>query len=276
MQPIGRVDVLELFPEERAALLALLESLSADDWGLPTICYGWSVKDVAAHLVADDLGRLSWGRDGYAGSRIEPESWESLVEAINAQNELWVRAMRRLSPAIIIEMLRDGGDQSLAYFRTWDLQEMGGPVDWAGPDPAPRWLDLAREYTERWAHQQQIRDAVGQPGLKDRRMFGPVLDSYVRALPHTYRDVLAPEGTHVRLRISGEAGGSWALVRRSDAWGLYIGVEGEADASITMGQEEAWRLFTKAITPEAARAGAVLGGDEGLAVKALEVVGILA
>lgn len=26
------------------------------------------------------------------------------------------------------------------------------------------WLDAAREYTEFWVHQQQIRDATGRPG----------------------------------------------------------------------------------------------------------------
>ena len=36
-------------------------------------------------------------------------------------------------------------------------------VNWAGPEPAPIWLDPAREYTERWVHQQHIRDAVRNP-----------------------------------------------------------------------------------------------------------------
>ncbi|HEX3202686.1 MAG TPA: hypothetical protein VHW42_12245 [Actinomycetes bacterium] len=38
------------------------------------------------------------------------------------------------------------------------------PVSWVGPDPAPNWLDVAREYSERWTHQQQIRDAAEIPG----------------------------------------------------------------------------------------------------------------
>ena len=51
------------------------------------------------------------------------------------------------------------------------------PIDWAGPEPAPIWLHVAREYTERWVHQQHIRDAVGRPGLNERRWLGPVLES---------------------------------------------------------------------------------------------------
>jgi uncharacterized protein (TIGR03083 family) len=234
------------------------------------------VKDIAAHIVADDLGRLSRDRDAHAVAWIEPASWETLVEAINAQNEQWVSAMRRLSPEIITQLLRSGGEQTLAYLQTLDLDEIGPPVDWAGPEPAPRWLDIAREYTEYWAHQQQIRDAIGKPGLKDRRLFAPVLDTYARALPHTYRDVLAPEGTHVRLRISGEAGGSWSLMRHNDRWGLYTAIDSEPDASATLDQEEAWRLFTKGITPEAARAWCVFEGDAALASKALDSVAVIA
>jgi hypothetical protein len=55
--------VLDLFPAERGALLALLEWLPPDDWFRPTTAGDWRVKDIAAHLVADDLGRVSSRRD---------------------------------------------------------------------------------------------------------------------------------------------------------------------------------------------------------------------
>ena len=61
--------VIDLFPDERRALLSLLESLPPNDWLLPTMAGDWSVKDVAAHLVADDFGRLSRERDGYREDR---------------------------------------------------------------------------------------------------------------------------------------------------------------------------------------------------------------
>jgi len=36
MQPLGPIDVIELFPEERAELIALLASLSPDAWAAAT------------------------------------------------------------------------------------------------------------------------------------------------------------------------------------------------------------------------------------------------
>src|SRR4029079_2808652 len=102
------------------------------------------------------------------------------------------------------------------------LEAIGDPVDWAGPEPAPVWMHVAREYTERWLHQQQIRDALGRRGLMERRMFAPVLDTFVRALPHRFRDVASSDGTHVRLTITGNAGGMWSLIRERGGWRLYI------------------------------------------------------
>ena len=276
MIPVGKIHVVELFLEERAALLELLGGLQPNEWDLPTICNGWTVKDIAAHILADDLGRLSRGRDGHTASFIETDSWDELVAAINGQNERWAETMRRLSPQIIVELLGFSGERLATHVKRLDLDAVGGPVSWAGPDPAPVWFDLAREYTEYWAHQQQIRDAVLKPGLKDQRLFGPVHDCYVRALPYTYHDVLAPEATHVRVRISGDAGGVWSLVRDGGQWGLFTEVVGEPTAAVTLDQEVAWRLFTRGTKPAAARSLAVLSGDIALAAKALETVAILA
>ncbi len=85
-----------------------------------------------------------------------------LVAAIDRQNAVWVTGARRISPRLLIELLEMTGELTEAYFTSLDMTALGMPVDWAGPEPAPVWLDVAREYTERWVHQQHIRDAVGK------------------------------------------------------------------------------------------------------------------
>jgi hypothetical protein len=59
----------------------------------------------------------------------------------------------------------------------------------------------------------QIRDAVGAPGLLERRWMHPLLDLSFRALPHAYRATDAPQGTAITVRVTGEAGGTWSLIR---------------------------------------------------------------
>jgi hypothetical protein len=52
-----------LFPE-RAALVTLLQDLSAEDWAKPTECPAYSVQGIATHILGDDLSLLSRQRDG--------------------------------------------------------------------------------------------------------------------------------------------------------------------------------------------------------------------
>lgn len=268
--------VTKLFPEVLDSLVDLLSGLPAGDWDKPTVCAGWSVKDIATHLLGGQLGILSRKRDGYAYSGSPIKKWDELVALINDLNDMWVKAARRLSPRVLRDLLKLSGDQVCAYFESLDPYAIGGPVDWAGPERAPVWLDLAREYTEWWHHQQQIRDAVGKPGLKEPKFFAPVLDAFVRALPHTYRSVDAPDGTMVALTISGDSGGRWLLRRENGAWRLYINGSHKVDAEIVIDQEIAWRLFTKGTSKDEALAGAVLAGDRALAMKALEMISVIA
>ena len=163
-----------------------------------------------------------------------------------------------------------------AYFDTIDPFSLGGPVSWAGPEPAPLWLDLAREYTERWHHQQHIRDAVRKPGLKDARFFTPILDAFVRAMPYTYRDVTAPKETCVCLCVSGDAGGQWTIRQEEKAWVLYTGAKEPLDAKVTIDQEDAWRLFSKGIDPKQVRARSSIAGSEDLGARIFQMVSIIA
>lgn len=281
MRELAPIDVRELFPGERAALLDLLVGLDDAAWGAPTICAGWSVKDVVLHLLGDDVGRLSSGRDrfpnpAFGGPDLDVSTWTGLVEAIDRQNAAWVSGTRRLSPRLLSELLRFTGEATGAYVRSLDLAALGGSVDWAGPDPAPIWLDLAREYTERWVHQQHVRDAVGRPGLLERRWLAPVLATFARALPRALADADAPVGSRVRLAVRDEAGGTWLAARGRTGWRLVADEGAPATATATLDQDLAWRLLTRGITPATAAPGVTLIGDQTLAGRVLGMVAILA
>lgn len=280
MKPLPRVEVVPLFPEERAALLELLRLLTPEQWALPTVCEGWSVKDIAAHLVADDLGRLSHERDGFSAGRFEPtgaETFEAeLLAFINRQNETWVEAAHRLSPRLVIGLLDWSGRETQAYFESLDPDAPGLGVSWAGETESANWFDLAREYSERWHHQAQIREAAGAPMLYEPRIFAPLLATLIRGVPHTLRSFDAPDGVHVIIRISGAAGGAWSLVRDGDAWRLAQLLEAKADAEVELDGDTAWRVFTKNISPAAAGKRVPISGDEQLAERVLRTVSIVA
>jgi uncharacterized protein (TIGR03083 family) len=254
--------------------------LSPDEWETPTICEDWSVKDIALHLLGDDVGILGRGRDGHTSPSfaegLDISTWDGLVAAIDRQNAAWVYATRRMSASLLLTLLELTGDQTAAYFRELDPDQLGGPVDWAGPQPAPAWMHVAREYTERWIHQQHIRDALGHPGFTERRHFYPVLDAFARALPHTLRDTPAADGTRVRLVIGGKAGGMWAAVHLDGGWMLEVDSGAPADATVTMDQDLAWRLFTKGVDQETVAERSAVTGNRALAEQVMRMIAILA
>ncbi len=81
MRTLEPIRVVELFPLERAALLDLLGSLDPLDWERETACPGWAVRDIAAHLVGDDLGRISRARDAYRPAQRDNEDLLSFVNS---------------------------------------------------------------------------------------------------------------------------------------------------------------------------------------------------
>jgi uncharacterized protein (TIGR03083 family) len=279
MQHVEPIMVVDLFPEERRHLLELFAEFAEEDWNRPTVCPGWTVKDIGVHLLGDDIGYLSGRRDHFSNPFFRDKDmreWKSLVKNLNEANELWVQAAARISPKLLSDLLELTGKQFYAYLQTLDQIAINGVVSWAGPGPALIWLDTAREYTERWLHQQQIRDAVNRPGLKDRRLFHPVLDTFVRALPHTYRDVPVADITVIKFVVTGEAGDAWYLVGEANRWSLYKSVELSPAAIVTMDQETCWRLFTKGMRKDEARRQTVIEGDEALGERILDTVSIIA
>ena len=264
-----RVETLHLFPRVRRALVELLATLTTEDWKRPTVCPGWDVHDVAAHLLGVDLANVSRRRDDH---RLDPGPGERLGPWLAGFNDNWVDAARRLSPRVLTGMIEPAGHQLDDYFAGLDPDRVDAHVTWASELPVPVWLDIAREYTERWVHQQQIRDTTGRQGLTGEEFLGPVLTTFVHALPMTYAQIDAPDGTSVQLAVTGPGGGSWHVTRDSVGWELSAGEHDHPAAEVTLDADDAWRLLTRSPTATDPR----LSGDQDLAKVMLSAVAVIA
>lgn len=247
------------FAPLHAELVRLLKGLTAEEWLNPTVAGAWTVKDIAAHLLDTAIRRLAIQRDGH----IPPGPFEP-----NAMNRVWVEAYRRLSPRVLIEMIETYGAQQATFFESLDpFAEAPWGVQWAGEERSPMWFDMARELTERWHHQQQIRDALGRPPLDEH--LDAVIDTFMRALPHTYRAIDAPPSTSIVLRIGDAA---WTLVRELE-WTLYVGESQSPTTRVTMSGDIAWRVFTKGLKREDVRA--TIEGEPAYAEPVLSMVAVI-
>lgn len=273
-----RILTADLFLPLQRELVSLLRSLDGAGWLRPTVARGWAVKDVAAHLLDTDLRRLSMHRDGYRPRSPAAEfgDYGGLVSFLNDLNATWVGAAERLSPRVITDLLEWSGPQVAELFASL-APDGRAPISvaWAGEDFSANWMDVGREYTEKWHHQAQIRDAVGAPPLDTRRWLAPVLALSTYALPYAFRDVDAAEGDALAVTIDGEAGGAWHVVRRAGAWQLREGDAAAATARVRLDSDAAWRLFFNALPREEAARRVSAEGDGRLCAAFLNVRSVM-
>ncbi|OOQ62172.1 maleylpyruvate isomerase N-terminal domain-containing protein [Mucilaginibacter pedocola] len=277
MERVIPVPTLHLFPVLDKMLLELLASLSPEEWHKPTVAKLWDVKDVAAHLLDGNIRAIA-ALNGYQSNEPLPQinSYRDLVNYLNELNAVWVKAMMRVSPQLLMAQLEATGKQYTEYLQTLDpFAPAMYSVAWAGEDTSLNWFHIAREYTEKWHHQQQIRDAVGKPGLLTPELFYPLIDTFMYALPHTYLNAEAGDGTVIKFTVSTEAGGDWFLTRTSGKWELAKCLN-DANASVSITPDVAWKLFTKAITADDARKSATIAGDARLIEPFFSMVTVMA
>ncbi|MGA4843755.1 maleylpyruvate isomerase family mycothiol-dependent enzyme [Streptomyces sp. G45] len=267
------IDARPLFAPEHAALMATLRGLDAGAWRAEAVP-GWSVRDVAAHVLGDCYGRLARDRDGHREGPgfSEGETLEGFIHRINQE---WVDAWARVSPAALVDTLEVIGGQVARLFEGADLDSPALGVSWAGVDPAPMWLDCAREFTELWTHRQQIRHAMGQGTDPDAKALAVVLDTFLRALPHTLREVAAPVGTQVQVRVDGPAGGAWTATATDTRWSLAEPETGRPAAVVQWDAETAWQVCVRGIAPTTALARARVEGDRDLAAAVCRIVSVV-
>jgi uncharacterized protein (TIGR03083 family) len=275
-EPLRPIFTAHLFPKLEGMLVELLRSLKPQDWERQTLAPKWKVKDVAAHLLDTQLRKLVAARNRSASETPKITSDAELVALINSLNADGVKKYRELSPDELISRMESASRQSAAYHQSLDpFAPAMFSVSWAGEEESANWFDTAREFTERWHHQQQIRLAVEKPGILTREYYYPVLDCFMRALPHAYRTVEGKPKTFAQFNITGECGGSWYLFRDTEAWTLATSAAGNNISETTIPQEIAWRIFTKGIAQDAAKAQVHVTGDAEIALHILRMVSIV-
>jgi hypothetical protein len=265
------INSIELFPSLNEELIRFLKSLSPEQWKKQTVAKRWLVKDVAAHLLDGNFRQLSLKRDGWVlQPGIPIKSYGDLVEYLNDLNADWVKAASRLSPQLIIELLESTNETVYTLLKNLDpFAPSLYPVNWAGETLSYNWFDIAREYTERWLHQQQIRDAVGNQDLLSKNFYYPALYIFMHAWPY------ASIGAKVTV-VTGEGGGEWYLVRSNDYWMLSETGEDMPIAETIIDGDIAWKLFSKSIRKEDVPEKFEIKGNYDLGTKVLDMIAVMA
>ncbi|MEU8548157.1 maleylpyruvate isomerase N-terminal domain-containing protein [Streptomyces roseoverticillatus] len=111
--------------------MVTLRGLAPADWGKEAVP-GWTVRDLAAHILGDFYGRLARDRDGHqeGPAFAAGETLESFIHRINQE---WVDAYRRVSPSALADTLDLVGGQVARFSRP----PISTPRRWGCPGPGP-------------------------------------------------------------------------------------------------------------------------------------------
>jgi uncharacterized protein (TIGR03083 family) len=275
MIPIKTIYLFQILDQK---LIELLNSLTLEDWAIPTMAGQWTVKEFAAHLLDGNLRTLSMLRDKFYGEKPEDvDTYHGMVAYLNRLNADWIKAYKRVSPKVLVDMLASSGEeyrQYLAQLNPFEKAEWA--VAWAGETESENWFHIAREYTEKWHHQKQIREAVGVGGLMERELYFPLIQTFMMALPHTYRNVKASNGSSIEVVITGDSGGKWIIEYAKGTWKFVENEISNPSAQVELGQENAWKLFTKGLSHDDAIHRINFKGNVELGKEILKMVAVMA
>jgi uncharacterized protein (TIGR03083 family) len=278
MRPLPTVLPAPLFAPLSDALVSVLRALAPADWERPTVSARWNVRQIAAHILDGQLRRLSFQRDAWPVP--EPDrpiaSRSDLVRYLDGLNAEWVKTAARFSPRVLTDLLERAGRETSEMAAALDpFAPALFAVAWAGDAESPVWFDLARDLTEHWHHQQQIRLAVGVPLLLEPRYSVPVFDTFVRALPLAFGSTQAPRGATATVTIAPPVSRSYTLVRAADGWTIEEGAADAPDARVDFDGETAWRVLTGGLPSAEGHLRARVSGDERLAEPVFRAVAIM-
>jgi uncharacterized protein (TIGR03083 family) len=273
-----KIETLHLFPILDKMLIDLLISLTDEEWNAQTVAKLWTVKDVAAHLLDGNLRGLSISRDRYFGDKAENiNSYQDLVGYLNQLNLDWTRSAKRLSPKVLTNLLESTGREYKDHLKTLNPFDTAiFSVAWAGQEVSQNWFHIAREYTEKFLHQQQIRDATGKQGIMTRDLFYPFIDTLMFAFPYTFRNVVADTGTIVSVKVTSEIGGQWHIIKTKDQWTFIDEENLNLNAQLILDPHTAWKLFSKSWKPVDVLDKIKIAGDRDLGREALNIVAFMA
>ncbi len=246
-----QIECIHLFPQLTEELLKLLRSLNHKEWLKPSPIKNRTVKDLVSHLIDGSLRKLSIQRDGFEDKSISPNinSYDDLVQHIQILNSDWMNILRRLSPEILIDLLEYSETQFNEFIKTLNPRDKAlYGVAWAGEMESENWFDIAREYTEKWHHQMQIRLALNKPVLMDVKFTEPLFDTFMQGLPHLYKNFTNYEtGDRIKFSITGTLNKSWVIEQQDERWVFVDDNSNNIKSSIEIADEIAWQLFTNTI-----------------------------
>lgn len=272
--PDDLAGLIDAFIQSATAFLELARSCREDDFGTPTDCPGWTVKDQVSHLVGGELAMTD-----AALPDVEVPDYDYLRSETARLHERAVEARRGVPGPEVVHELAAVLDHRFTTLRRTDLDPEEVVPTPFGPMPLGEILPM--RVIDVWTHEQDLRHALGRPGDLDSPAAAYFVATLIRLFPRIVaKDAGIEPGHSVILDLTGPVvarGGARVeeVDGRPKGVPLFSGqghetVPGEDVTTLTMSTDAACR--------RAAGRGGVddvhvtVSGDEEIARRVLEAL----
>ncbi len=195
---VGERPVVDELEETWRSIDDLGRALEAADWDRPTDCPGWTVRDNLSHVVGTEAALL--GRE----TPPEPEAYGPHVHNdIGRLNERWIEARRGRPGDQVLEELREVAAARLEVLRAMGDEEFLAD-SWTPTGPGTHEGFMHIRVFDCWAHEQDMRRAVGKPGHLSGSAAERAMTQLSTGLPYVVgKRAGAPDGSTVVFDVHG-------------------------------------------------------------------------
>ncbi len=206
------LEATEALRETWGGLAEACRELSANEWGLPTECPGWDVKDQLSHLIGIERSLLGESPPEWDGPR-----GEHVKNDFAAMNEAWVAVRRPLRGAEVQAEFVEVTGTRLAQLGERSTEDWA-VVGWSPVGEVPYAVFMEVRAFDSWVHEQDARRALDRPGGSGNRASAISLDRVQGAMPFVVgKKAGCADGVAVRFDVAGPG---------ADARAFTIAVEG--------------------------------------------------
>jgi len=211
--PVTRREAYELGRHEYELILALIESLDADDWQQPTACSLWDVKSMVSHIAGALSAYASWAQ---FKRQISPSSHKpykgKFTEQIDLINAVQVDDRTGRTPEELISELRVVGPKALSTRSRipTPLRAIRVPDGASGSISVGYLLDTIYP-RDMWMHRLDLCRATGREMRVTPKHDGRIVALVVRDLARSLTHKLG--GASVLYNLRGTAGGKYKVGR---------------------------------------------------------------
>ena len=154
---LPRTEAIAGVLEEYQAFGELIAGLSEEEWQQPTRCDGWTVADVAGHLVGQLTDVVTGNLEGLGS----PEATRRQAEE-----------RRGKTPAELADELAHSGKLAADLTATFDDVAWNGPIPTGGPGTLGSGIEAL--WADAYVHADDIRDALGRAHVPTGGLRGAV------------------------------------------------------------------------------------------------------